>query len=571
MIRLATVLVVALVGCTETIKLGSDPLSGLIAIAIEPPHATLAIDDLTAPPQTIDYVALGSFADGSIRDITANVEWTVDNPFPVEIVGDGRYQTSQAAAGHVLITARANELEAMASLTVTARITITDPLFPPPAGAEELFTPAIPVAVGHPSRSPALLYPSDATRFPQELARILFQIDPATGNDVYRLVFLSDVLEVVVLTAGDRWLPDEPIWTLLGRSHPGSAMQLTVQALSSEAPSTIYASPPALLSFSRVPVDAAMTYWTGATNSIVRAELDQTSVAKLYPAGSDRKCVGCHTIARDGSRMALGYDGEKLRSVRLDDLATEIGGGSPMGWAAFSPTGDRIVIADKGTLTLRDAITGQPIGPDNGRIALPMKATHPDWSPDGNYLAVALSSDVTNMDVKAASIARIRYVEGTWGPVEILVASDGTSNNYFPRWSPDGRYLAFVHATEPSRGAGSAELRIVAADGGTAIALRLASHRVRGTDNVPGLANTMPAWSPMVVDGSAWLAFASIRPYGLIRPTTGPSQIWITGVDLSRADVGTDPSFAAFWLPAQDIRVLNNNPIWAPRRATASR
>src|SRR6185503_18612924 len=98
---------------------------------------------------------------------------------------------------------------------------------------------------------------------------------------------------------------------------------------------------------------------------------------------------------------------------------------------------------------------------------------------------------------------------------------------------------------------------------GTPITVRLASHRVGATDDVPDLANTMPAWAPGGGDID-WLAFASTRPYGAVRPMLGSSQIWITAINLGLADQGLDPSSPAFWLPAQDIRVLDNNPVWAP-------
>jgi hypothetical protein len=91
----------------------------------------------------------------------------------------------------------------------------------------------------------------------------------------------------------------------------------------------------------------------------------------------------------------------------------------------------------------------------------------------------------------------------------------------------------------------------------------MASHRVAGVDDIPDLANTMPSWGPATGD-VAWLSFASTRSYGAIMPAADRSQIWISGLDLTREG---DPSFAAFWLPSQDVRVLNNNPIWAVNAA----
>ena len=73
----------------------------------------------------------------------------------------------------------------------------------------------------------------------------------------------------------------------------------------------------------------------------------------------------------------------------------------------------------------------------------------------------------------------------------------------------------------------------------------------------------MPSWAPVQGD-RAWLAFSSARPYGAVLPTTGRGQVWVTAIDLAHAAPNVDPSRAAFWLPCQDVTVLNNNPIWAP-------
>jgi hypothetical protein len=168
----------------------------------------------------------------------------------------------------------------------------------------------------------------------------------------------------------------------------------------------------------------------------------------------------------------------------------------------------------------------------------------------------------SNADVAAASIARIPFHADTWSPAEILVAATGSDNDYFPRYSPDGTHLAYVHATEPALMAASAELWLVPSAGGPPIALATASHRVGGVDGVPGLADSMPTWAP-VQGERAWLAFVSARAYGVVLPA-GQSQIWIASVDLAHAATTSDPSGAGFWLPSQDVTVLNNNPVWSP-------
>ncbi len=563
MTRAIALLCFGLLGCTQDVQLGPpDPLAGLLALTVAPGDQNIRITDLGDPPVTIDYVATGEFSDGTSRDVTALVAWRVDNPGPGNFVTGGRYQTSQRAAGHVEVNAIAGSVIGTSELTVIVTTTIIDSTFPPPLGVEGLFAPGVPIVTGDANRSPAILYPSNDTMFPQGLARILFQHRGGQNNDAFRLSFESDVLHLTIFTSADRWQPDGATWFLIAASHPGRQVSFTVDGASSSDPVTVYASAATRLSFARSDPGGAVTYWSAATNGVMRSNLSALTATPLYPPTGDTACVGCHTISRDGSKLAAGYGGETLQSIELPGLETLISAPIdriPMGWATFSPDGTLLLVADKGTLTLRDALTGLPVGSADGRLDLPLKATHPDWSPDGRYVAVALSSDISNMEIKGGAIARIPYTEGVFGAPEILVPGSATNNNYFPKWSPDGRFIAYVNATAGSRTASSADLRLVHADGGTPIMLRLANHRVGDVDDVPALANTMPTWGPPTGD-IAWLSFASTRPYGAIMPNADRGQIWIAGLDLAREG---DPSFASFWLPSQDVRVLNNNPIWA--------
>jgi hypothetical protein len=339
----------------------------------------------------------------------------------------------------------------------------------------------------------------------------------------------------------------------------------------SSADGTLYAAAPTQLSFSPDRPDGVIYYWSAATSGITRGELGAATAAKLYPA--DTTCVGCHAASRDGGALAMGYGGEILQTIGLPSLTTKIDAAKklPMGWASFSPDGKRVVVANKGVLVLYDTATGMPVGPGGGKVMLPAGkfATHPDWSPDGMFVAVALTTMMPdNMNVDVAGIARIPFHTDTWGMPQILVTSTGPGdNNYFPKYSPQGTYLAYVHAGEASHGAPSAELRLLPANGGMPIALAIASRRVGGSDSVAGVADTMPSWAP-VQGERAWLSFASSRAYGAVIPTAGRPQIWIAAIDLAHANGTSDPSSAAFWLPCQDVTVLNNNPIWSSPPAT---
>ena len=564
MIRAVLLLIgLALSACTETIDLREpDPLAGLVSLTVTPGDQTLAITDLAAPPVTVPYAATGHFADGSERDVTTMVAWRVDNSAPGTFSSPGQFETSRRAGGHVVVSAIAGPVTGTASRTVGVTLTVTDPTFPPPLGADQLFVPGTPVVTADPVRSPTLLYPSDGTMFPQGLARILFQHRPGQSNDAVRMTFESDVLHLSVLTNADRWQPDAALWTMIAASHPGAQTTLTVSGASTTMPGTIYASRPARLSFARTDPGGVLYYWSAASSGVWRTTLGATAAARQEQPAGDPTCVGCHAVSRDGRSMAVSVGtSETLRSFELETLAPTISDTAkyPMGWAAFTPDGTLLLVADKGVLVLRDATTGMPIGTPDGRVPLAIKATHPDWSPDGTYVAVALSSDISNMEIKNGAIARIRFTHGSFGEPEILVPSSPGTNNYFPKWSPDGKFIAYVSATTPSRGAPSAELRLIRAAGGPPVPLRLANHRVASVDDIADLATTMPTWSPPTGDIS-WLAFSSTRPYGAVMPTAAHAQVWMAALDLTRDG---DPSFAAFWLPSQDVRVLNNSPIWS--------
>lgn len=550
-----------LASCTENVQLGErDQLAGLVAVTVTSERPALDLVGLGGPPITVPYTAVGEFADGSTRDITSRVDWQVDNPAPGAFVTGNRYQPSRRAAGDVTIRAVVGEIVGTTRLRVSITATLNDSSFPPPPGADALFTPGAPV-VTDPMRSPKILYPAQDTMFPQGLPHILFQHQVGMNNDALRLRFKSEVLELTVFTSADRWQPDNEIWYLLSASHPGSQVAFTVAGTSTAGPGTIYTSPEETLRFAADDPAGILTYAPGAGNAIVRAKLSSTTATKFYPAPGDSTLVSSHTVSRDGTSMALRYGGDLLQKVRISDQRVEIGSAAaiPMGWAAFSPDGTKLLVASGGQLVLRDAQTGAPIGAAGGVVNLPMKASHPDWSPDGSQVAVSMSNEVTNTEVRNGAIAVIPYNQGAFGAPVIVVPAGGMASNIFPRWSPDGRFLAYVNTRGPGRAPKAAELRLVSAAGGTPLQLALANRRVTGSADLRDLGNTMPWWGPS--QGKvAWLAFTSARPYGALLPTIAQEQIWIAGVDLTRPD---DPSFAAFWLPSQDVRTANSNPVWA--------
>lgn len=555
--RLVTLALALSFGCTETIRLDVNPLDSLTELRIVPDSAMVEITDLAPPNHTLQYTAIGTFGDGTTRDLTEQVTWAIDRDVLGSFEPNGLFIASHAAAGYATVAARIAGFQGTGSLRVSIDATIIDATFPPPAAS--LFAPPKPTVTGDMVRSPALVYPATGTVMPTLIASTLFQLEPGNGNDAYRLTFENEVLRLRVETGADRWRADGELQRLIASSAGPDPLRISIEATA--AGSFIYQGAPTELSFSRDLNDAALYFWSAATNGVMRGGVHLSSASKLYP--SNGTCVGCHALNRGGTSLAVGVDdgtGTTFQLAALDVVSQtpsiQPSPSRPMGWAAYSPDSSRIVVADNGVLSLYDASSGASLG----TVPLPAQryATHPDWSPDGKFVAVALTQQQpTNMDVRAASIALIPYTNGTWGTPQMLVTGSPSSNNYFPRWSPDGSMIAFVRASEPSRGATSATLMLVAANGGVPTELVNASHRI-GTGTMPDLANTMPAWAPRV-GTRQFIAFASARPYGKV-VASGPSQIWITSLDPAATG---DPSTPAFWLPCQDVTVLNNNPVWS--------
>jgi len=385
------------------------------------------------------------------------------------------------------------------------------------------------------------------------------------GSAFYRLRFTSPYLDMRVYTTSDRWQADAQTWSLLALTNAGAQVAMTVAAVDAAAPTTIYESTPINVLFSRSAVEGAIYYWSTSSEGVMKGVISEAAPTKFYTRPPDTACVACHTVSRDGKRLAVVYEDKTLEEVRIPgrEMVIPSTQNIGMGWATFNPDGTLLLVANKGVLTLLDAETGAPVGPAGGVVPVAGgMATHPDWSPLGDFVVVSLCPSATNnKDVTACAIARLPYNAGAWGAPEVLVpAGGGMDNNFFPRYSPNGQFLAFVKSVGKSKDQLTSELYLVDADGGTPRLLTRANRRVGPADDVLGQANTMPTWAPSTHAGTQWLAFSSVRSYGKV--PVGGDQLWVVAIDTA-APPTEDASYAAFWLPLQDPAERNHRAFWA--------
>lgn len=495
------------------------------------------------------------------------------------------------------------------------------------AGVDDAKVATLSGALGSlPDPDPEMLidYPFEDTLVPGNLTFIEFQWRRLSGHDTFLIRVIADsksyhlylVPECTQSGFCTQVLPKGE-WLTLGKELAGQTVDIEIIGTDG---SEVARSAPLKLEFSPEPLVGALYYWAAANRVIKRASFgaDQ-AVDFIVPNSptSDYECVACHSVSRDGTTIALAVgpeEGENISGIQvastLDPTMKAINptkGPTPYDASVahgntegpIDSLGHNVALSPDGKLmavNATDPPTNWPSHLDirhtNAKDSVVQSyevghaifgadtiGIHPEFSPDGSKLAVTLAENEGSLSAWSNQAGGIGYLpvaaDGSLGSAVVVVTapSDG-SYHFYPTWSPDAKYLAFVSSSDANGSSGSlgndhALLRMVAvADAPADCPGPKCIELTRGTGYTPADAlamsgttgSTWPKFAPFAQGQNQnvyFITFTSRRKLG-VRPLDN-TQLWMFGIDTA---VTPDPSFSPFWLPYQSPSDGSLSPYW---------
>lgn len=609
---------------------GGDQDAGpaiITSLRIEPEDAVLTLDASEEGTQDYQVFAKLDGSDDEIDITDRTVFYVPDNWRIGSFDSNGptfATNTTDPRGGVLTVQATAASSDGTiekieTSLTVLYRSTPEDPrddgsgAFDVPADAADLFGGA-----ADPARDPVLVYPNDDVLLPPNLQRLSVHFLPGdAANTLFEVAFDAKGVELryyvrcgTQVSAGCVLeLEAESFRLLADSSRDGDEVTVHVRS-TDDAGNAVGVSAEHKLSFARTDVRGALYYWrTTEPVGIMRVDFGATALepepfllegdARL----SSGECVGCHTLSRDGSRVVASQGGQNDGLlVYINDLTRDPADAAYLTmngnvdnriqFASFSPDAERFaaVFGDtdapaRNMLWFHDGDTGARL-PDES-FELPWEPDHPEWSPDGDILALTrVGSHQTSQRPKNSGIeVLLRDSAGPnkgWSDPMTVVPIVAGLNRYNPSFVPDSSFLVFSESTCPG---GNIDDALCDADAdptaktwavlpevssAPVLLARAAAPGVQDHGAVD-LTDTFPRSAPFHSehkDGEVyWVTISSKRRAGLFNERQH-QLLWMFAIDPSKVRDGDDGSFPGFYLPFQDIDTSNHIGQWTSQVVT---
>ncbi len=578
----------------------------LVSLSVVPSTATITVTNGLSAPAT--FKAMATWQDATTSEV--GVSWSFDTPQIALVTPGGGVVTANGEVGGVgTLTASFEGTTADASVTVNLEVTRN------PAN----LSAADQAVFGSPDGTPSgtMLYPYDKTVFARGLPAPELMWSGGAAGDTWLIHLHEAHYDAKIYTTADP-PSDVPIpqdiWDGLTSSNAGEDAELDVlRSAGGQAHAAMHES----WTVAQGSLRGTIYYWAVNTGQIMKIGPGATSPDVVFDSGpadqlgtpapvnyngaqppwesggNNKRCVACHVVSKDGSRLAAVF--EKKGSTASPWGTLDLGANPPnlmqitpydstTIYLALTPDGS-IAVQNDSAMNMRLALasTGQVL--PSALDGFADRTADPAFAPNGNLLAFSSNVsgyypvefyradlDVMDYDPSSKALSNRR-----------TVAQGGSQEIAFPSFSPDSKWILFQMG-DYSRArygvgndqTGHNDLYMVDVAGQQQpISLAKASGAYLEDRNQHR--SYQPTVNPVAVGGYMWIVFFSPRDYGnKMQSTTDPTvqnrkQLWVAAVDLN-AQPGQDPSHPAFWLPGQDLSTINMSGYWAlePCRQTGT-
>jgi len=599
-----------------------------------------------------DNYLVGSFpTDGSATFTTYLPGPVTDptNPPPPQRGGKATVQAQAASTDGTITTV---------TTSITVKIVCSDSAVDGSPGA----TPAIPSDPGPEftgtdtaTLAPTLVYPNDGVLLPPNMQQLEVHFQPGSKTgELYEISLLSDFSEYRYYTrcyadpakflAGVCALEfDADAVNLIAGSNSGTdPVTLTVRGTDENG--NVGGSASISVQFAGDRVDGAIYYWTTSppTSSttqlprIMRFDFGSQSALDVALQPSDlpddggnphanTTCVGCHALSRDGKHMVaskgaswagylvyisdLSLPNTATNWLTVDGRSSGTAAANRVMTASFNPDGTQFVadapVGDSlgsTKLAFHDGVTGVR----QSSLDVGFQVSYPDWSPDGNSIAVThiYGNNGSTIQFQEGGISVISQSATVWSPTEeVVVPHVALKSRYTPNFVPDSSFLLYSEAilqasdsnslgdsySDPSATVWAvkpeAQATPVRLDKANAVSVADKLTIVDGrsalvTSRIASgmLMNTFPRSAPFRATQNGhklfWFTVASQRRAGLRLFKANPSVVgdeptqlllWMFAVDADQVLAGNDGSYPGFFLPFQDMLTSNHMATWTQK------
>ena len=578
--------------CTDPTNCTTDPnptQAEWTSLQVMPAQATLASQDGAKPTQ--QFTVIGQRANGTLSDpLSGTFSLPLNNIGTIEPstgVFTATGEVGGTVSGTVTVISNGVAVSGTFQVTVNVNKSILVPGAPSDAASHFTGTPTLDV-----SKSAAIVYPLNGVVMPQNVYPADIQWTNGVMGDIYRVTITKPNFTVTAYTLHSGgafkydYLPSQTVWGGAAQSSPDSDATLTVDRYEA-ATQKVWSGTPVKMTFVKGSLLGSIYYWEiqNANRGRILRINDGTNVAVDFmptppttPIGNSN-CVGCHSISRDG-RYMVGRLGPGNNVSGIFDLTADLSGNpaptryqvsgslQQFFFSSWSPDSSRLIVNDDLTLRLINTANGAEVIPVAGALP-PKPATYANWSPDGKTIAYVANANEWGDDATVGdlSVLPVTGTDSFGTPTLIHKANSvaGSTEDSFPSWSPDSKWLAFQN------GGGSRSnkmlpgaLYLASPDGKTNIRMTNATGGNAGTETV-----YFSNFSPFNVGGYYFITFITHRAYGNGFAGTAAralprQQLWIAAVK-NNPQPGEDPSCVPYWLPGQSTVQQNISAIWTPQ------